>query len=56
MWLRLIKKEDSSPIGLEADKPKPPLNVLSYFAELKPPITSDVLCNLVFETLLTLSV
>ena len=53
---KFINKEDSSPIGLEAEKPILPVKVLSCFAELNPTTESDSLLNLVFDTLLTLSV
>ena len=33
---KFINKEDSSPIGLEAEKPILPVKVLSCFAELNP--------------------
>ena len=41
---------------LETDTPMSPLKVLSYFALLNPIIASESFCNLVFETLFTLSV
>ena len=41
-------------MGLVADKPKPPLKVLSCIAELKASTPSDSLLSLLFETLFTL--